>query len=88
MKVIEAKRIEHVCALHDDATQQAMRPDLVWEATNKDGKNGWQFVEVACPWAWLDHEGETLEKEYKEKVGKCDQLRRGIKETHPRMGAV
>jgi hypothetical protein len=41
MKINEDKRIETVCALHDDATQKAMRPDLVWESTNEDGKNCW-----------------------------------------------
>jgi hypothetical protein len=65
-----------------------MRSDLVWEATNEDGKDGWQLVEVTCPWAWIDHDGETLEKAYKKKVGKFDQLRREIKEVCPRIEVI
>jgi hypothetical protein len=69
MKVSEDERIGHVCSLHDDVTQKSTRPDLVWEDTNEDQKNGWQLVEVTCPWAWNDHDGETLAKAYKKKIG-------------------
>jgi hypothetical protein len=60
-----------------------MRLDLVWEATNEDGKNGWQLAEVICPWAWIAHDGETLEKVYEKRLGKYDQLRREISEAYP-----
>jgi hypothetical protein len=80
MKISEDKRIEHVCALHDDATQKAMRLGLAWEATKEEGRNWWQLVEVTCPCAWIDQDGETLEKAYKNKVGMYDQLRRKISE--------
>jgi hypothetical protein len=83
MQINEDKRIEQVCKLHDDATQKAMRPDLVWEATNEDGKNCWQLTEITCPWSWMDHDGETLQKAYDKKVGKYDQLRREIAEAYP-----
>jgi hypothetical protein len=83
MLINEDKRIEQVCKLHDDATQKAMRPDLVWEATNEDGKNCWQLTEITCPWSWMDHDGETLQKAYNKKVGKYDQLRREIAEAYP-----
>jgi hypothetical protein len=52
-----------------------MRTDVVWEGRNEEGCNGWQLVEITCPWAWIDHDGETLEKAYKKKLGKYDQLR-------------
>jgi hypothetical protein len=83
MQINEDKRIETVCKLHDDATQKAMRPDLVWEATNEDGKNCCQLTEITCPWSWMDHDGETLQKAYNKKVGKYDQSRREIGEAYP-----
>jgi hypothetical protein len=83
MQINEDKRMEAVCALHDDATQKAMRPDLVWESTNEDGKNCRQLTEITCPWSWMDHDGETLQKAYNKKVGKYDQLRREIAEADP-----
>jgi hypothetical protein len=83
MKINEDKCIEPICKLHDDATQRAMRPDLVWESTNEDGKNCWQSTEITCPWSWVDHDGETLQKEYNNRVGKYDQLRREIAEAYP-----
>jgi hypothetical protein len=83
MQINEDKRIETVCKLHDTATQKAMRPDLVWESTNEDGKNCWQLTEITCPWSWMDHDGETLQKAYNKKVGKYDQLRREIAEVYP-----
>jgi hypothetical protein len=88
MKINEDKGIQSVRALRDDATQKAMRPDLVWDATNEEWKNGWQLVEVTRPWAWIDHDGETLEKACKKRVGKYDQLRREIKEAYARMEAL
>jgi hypothetical protein len=51
LAISEDKRIDHVCHLHDDATQNAMRPDLVWESANENGKLGYQLVEVISPWA-------------------------------------
>jgi hypothetical protein len=46
MKINEDKRIETICKLHDDATQKAMRPALVWAGTNEDGGNCWQLTEI------------------------------------------
>jgi hypothetical protein len=82
IKINEDKRIMRVCALHDDATEKAMRPDLVCKATNEDGKNYWQLVEITCPWNWVDQDGETLQKAYNKKIGKYDQLRREISEAY------
>jgi hypothetical protein len=60
-----------------------MPPDLVWEPTDENGKLGWQLVEVTCPWALIDHNGETLEKAHEKKVGKYDQSRPETSETYP-----
>jgi hypothetical protein len=37
LAISDDKRIDHVCHLHDDDTQNAVRPDLVWDSTNEDG---------------------------------------------------
>jgi hypothetical protein len=83
LQISEDKGTEHLCHPHDTATQKAMRPDTVWESSDKDGNLGWQLVEVACPWARIDHGGETLEKAYKKNVEKYDQLLREITEAYP-----
>jgi hypothetical protein len=80
MKINGDKRIETICALPDHATQKAIRPDLVWEATNENGKNSWQLTDITCRWSWVDHDWETLQKAYNKKVGKYDQLGREISE--------
>jgi hypothetical protein len=41
------------------------------------------LTEITCPWSWVDHDGETLQKAYNKKVGKYDQLRREIAEAYP-----
>jgi hypothetical protein len=80
--------IEHICKLHDDATQKAIRPDLVWEAMNEDGRNVWPLVEVTGPWALVEQDGETLEKACKMKVGKYDHLRWEISEAYPTLAVT
>jgi hypothetical protein len=57
LQISEDKRIEHVCHLHNGATQKSVRPDLVWESSDKEGNFGWKFIGITCPWAWIDHDG-------------------------------
>jgi hypothetical protein len=83
LKISVAQRIEHVCHLHNTAKQKEMRPKLSWESTDEYGRPTWQLVEITCRWACVDHDGETLQKSYLEKIGKHDQLRREIAEAYP-----
>jgi hypothetical protein len=58
------------------STQKVKRPDLVYESMNpENGKMKWELVEIAWLWPRIDHDGETLEKAYRKKVGKYDILR-------------
>jgi hypothetical protein len=83
MKIHEDMQIEHMCHLHDTATQQALRPDLVYGTTDKDThKLTWELVEITCPWPWTDNDVETLEKAYRKMAGKYDQLRQELAEAH------
>jgi hypothetical protein len=40
-------------------------------------------VEIACPWPWVDYDGETMETSYRKKAGKYDILREELKKACP-----